>query len=79
MNFKKIIGLFSVVLITILIIYGYMMYRDIFSENTKFSENEVYVYIPTDANYEEVKKLVSPYIKDMDRFEKVAQKKSDSI
>ncbi len=76
MNFKKILGLFSVILITILIIYGYMMYRDIFSDNTKFSENEVYVYIPTEANYEEIKKIVSPYIQDMDRFDKVAQKKS---
>ena len=76
MNLKKIAALASVVLITILIIYGYMMYRDIFSDNTKFSEDQVYVYIPTDANYEAVKQAVSPYIKDMDRFEKVAQKKA---
>ncbi|WP_309640168.1 endolytic transglycosylase MltG [Flavobacterium sp.] len=76
MNFKKIAALASVVLITILIIYGYMMYRDIFADNTKFSEEQVYVYIPTDANYEAVKQAVIPYIKDMDRFEKVAQKKA---
>jgi UPF0755 protein len=57
-------------------IYGYMMYRDIFSDNTKFSEEEVYVYIPTDADYEMVKQTVSPYIKDMERFDKVAQKKA---
>ena len=53
-----------------------MMYRDIFSDNTKFSEEEVYVYIPTDADYEMVKQTVSPFIQDMDRFDKVAQKKS---
>ena len=52
------------------------MYRDIFSDNTRFSENEVYVYVPTDATYDQVKTIVSPYIKDMDRFEKVANKKA---
>jgi len=52
------------------------MYRDIFSDNTRFSENEVYVYVPTEATYDQVKAIVSPYIKDMDRFEKVAIKKA---
>jgi UPF0755 protein len=52
------------------------MYRDIFSDNTRFSENEVYVYVPTDATYDQVKKIVDPYIKDMARFEKVANKKA---
>jgi len=57
-------------------IYGYLLYRDIFSDNTKFEAEEVYVYIPTDANYDEIKQIVMPYIKDMDRFDKVAQKKA---
>ena len=76
MNFKRIAALVSVIVITILMIYGYMMYREIFSDNTNFSENEVYVYIPTDATYDQVKKIVSPYIKDIARFEKVAKKKA---
>ncbi|WP_298224271.1 endolytic transglycosylase MltG [Flavobacterium sp.] len=75
MNFKKIAALFSVVLITGLMIYGYMLYRDIFSSNTKFTTDEVYVLIPTDADYATVKKVISPYIKDMERFDKVAEKK----
>jgi UPF0755 protein len=52
------------------------MYRDIFSDNTKFGESEVFVHIPTDASYDQIKSIISPYIKDMDRFDKVAQKKS---
>ncbi|PWA04166.1 endolytic transglycosylase MltG [Flavobacterium psychrotolerans] len=76
MKFKKIASIFSVVLITGLIVYGYILYRDIFGVNTKFAESEVYVYIPTDANYEEVKKIIAPYIQDMSRFEMVANKKS---
>lgn len=53
-----------------------MLYRDIFASNTNFSTEEVYVLIPTDADYETAKKVISPYIKDMDRFEKVAAKKA---
>lgn len=52
------------------------MYRQIFSTNTSFEKNEVYVYIPTDTEYEGVKKIISPYIKDMEKFETVANKKS---
>ncbi len=76
MNFKKIAALFSVILITGLILYGYLLYRDIFSDNTKFSENETYVHIPTDADYQQIKTILAPYIKNMDRFEKVAEKKA---
>lgn len=57
-------------------IYGYILYRDIFAANTNFKEKQVYIYIPTNANYDEVKNAVSPFIKDMNRFEMVANKKS---
>ncbi len=76
MNFKKIAAIFSVLLITVLIVYGYLLYREIFSDNTNFSEKEQYVHIPTNSDFEDVKKIMTPYIKDMERFEKVAEKKS---
>lgn len=66
----------SVVVISILLIYGYILYRQIFSPNTQFQENEVFVHIPTDATYEQVKTIVAPYVTKMDRFEMVASKKS---
>ena len=58
LSIKKIITLVSVVLIAALLIYGIKLYGDIFSKNTKFSENELYVHIPTDSNYEDVKKII---------------------
>ena len=76
MNFKKIASIFSVVLIAGLIVYGYILYREIFGVNTKFAENQVYVFIPTNANYEDVKKIIAPYVEDVSRFEMVAKKKS---
>jgi UPF0755 protein len=76
LSIKKIITIVSVVLITALLVYGIKLYGDIFSKNTKFSENELYVRIPSDANYEDVKKIIAPYIENMDKFEMVATKRS---
>ena len=76
MNFKKITSIVSVVFIAALLIYGIKLYRDIFSDNTKFTENEFFVHIPSDATYEDVKKIISPFIENMDHFEMVASKRS---
>lgn len=76
MNIKKIITIVAVVLISVLIIYGFILIRQIFADNTKFETNEEYVFVPTDANYEDVKKIVAPYVEDMNRFDVVANKKS---
>lgn len=57
-------------------LYGFILIRQIFANNTQFEDNEVYVFIPTDANYEQVQKIVSPYVEDMGRFDVVAHKKS---
>lgn len=56
-------------------IYGFILLRQIFSANTKFSEKEVYVFIPTDSEYEDVKKIIAPYVENMNRFETVANKR----
>jgi UPF0755 protein len=57
-------------------IYGLLMARQVFAENTKFTQNEVYVYVPTGTNYEEVKNIIAPFVENMDRFEMVANKRS---
>jgi UPF0755 protein len=76
LNLKKIITIVSVVLITGLIVYGFILVRQIFSDNTKFSEKEVYVYVPTGSTYDNVKKIIAPYVQNIDRFEMVANKRS---
>ena len=58
LNLKKIITIGSVVLISALLIYGFILARQIFSDNTKFPQKELYVYVPTGSNYEDVKKLI---------------------
>ena len=75
MNLKKIFTIVSVVLISVLIIYGLIILKQIFSANTKFTEKEVYVYVPTDSKYDDIKKILMPYVENMNRFDLVASKR----
>ncbi len=73
---KKI---FKTVLLIVLLsaaIIGFIIYNQVFSGNTKFSEKEVFVNIPTNSKYEDVKKIIDPYIDNMDKFEFIAKKRS---
>lgn len=76
MSLKKIITITAVAVISVLMIYGFILISRIFSSNTKFEENELYVHVPTGANYSDVKKILEPYIKNFDNFEMVADKRS---
>lgn len=76
MNFKKIISIVAIIVVVVASLYGYMMYKNIFSPNTAFAENEVYVYIPTDADYNQALEIIKPYIKDLEHFVSTAEKKS---
>lgn len=76
MNFKKILVYISLVVVVGASVYGYMIYRNIFSPNTNFVEDEVFVYIPTDADYNLVLEIVSPYVKNLEFFKMTAEKKS---
>jgi UPF0755 protein len=76
LKLKKIITIAAVVVISALMVYGFILIRQIFSENTKFADKEVYVHIPTGSNYEDVKKIIAPYIQNLDRFEMVASKRN---
>ncbi|MBS7233354.1 endolytic transglycosylase MltG [Flavobacterium psychroterrae] len=76
MSIKKIITIAAVAVISVLMIYGFILINKIFSANTKFEEKELYVHVPTGANYTDVKKILEPYIKNFDNFEMVADKRS---
>ncbi len=76
MNIKKILIIFSLVAVVAASVYGYIIYRNIFAPNTNFDQKQVYVYIPTNADYSQVVSIVTPYVKDIERFKMVAEKKS---
>jgi UPF0755 protein len=76
MNFKKYLSYASVLLMLVLLGIGVKIYIDIFTDNTKFSQDELYVYVPTDATYDQVKELVAPFVNNIENFETVAEKRS---
>lgn len=59
-----------------LIAYGYKLYTDIFGSNTNFDKKEISINVPSNSSFEDVKAIIKPYVKDLEKFEMVAQKKS---
>ena len=59
----------------IIIISGGYIINKAFTGNTKFEEEEVYVYVPTDSKYEDVKKILAPYVENQSKIDWVASKR----
>ena len=76
MKIKKIIAILAVVVVTAASVYGYIQYRNIFAANTNFDKKEIYVNIPTDSDFDKVVAIMTPVVKDIERFKMVAEKKS---
>lgn len=76
MEIKKILKYGSVIIITILLAIALKIYIDLFTDNTKFEQEEVFVYIPTNSNYEQVKEIISPLVQRIDNFESIAEKRN---
>ena len=72
MNVKKLFSIIVVAGIVIASIIGTFVYFKAFTANTKFVQDEVFVFIPTDASYDEVKEIVAPLLKDLNKFNFVA-------
>ena len=56
-------------------IISYMVYDALFTPNTSFEQDEVYVYIPTGSSFNDVSNIVAPYLKKESTFEAVAKRK----
>lgn len=67
-KFKKIL----VIGTTLFLLVAVIGYTQLLKSNTKFQEDEVYVYIPSDATYEEAQKIISEYVDDMSSYERFA-------
>lgn len=76
MKLRRIVGIVSLVVVIGATIFGYMIYKDIFTANTAFNEKQVAVYIPSNSSYEDVEKIMTPYIESIERFRMVADKKA---
>jgi UPF0755 protein len=76
LKFRRIVGIVSLIVVIGATIFGYMIYKDIFTANTAFNERQIAVYIPTNSSYTDVEKIMAPYVENMERFRMVADKKA---
>ncbi|GAA4282407.1 endolytic transglycosylase MltG [Gaetbulibacter aestuarii] len=61
-----------------LVVAGYFanfVYRAMIRPNTAFNNEVAYIYIPTDADYQTVRKALEPLLDDIDSFDDLAEKK----
>ena len=58
--------------------FAYVVYSAFFTPNTKFNNEEAYVYIKSDDDFVAVKKTLSPLLEDMETFEQAADRKGYS-
>ncbi|MEZ4802903.1 MAG: endolytic transglycosylase MltG [Gelidibacter sp.] len=75
MYIKKI--LLAIVLIGLVVagVVAYNIYTIMFNSNTAFNNDEAYVFVPTNATYEEVRGQLEPLLKDIGSFDVLAKQK----
>ncbi len=75
MYIKKI--LLAIVLIGLVVagIFAYMVYGTFFTPNTSFNNDKAFVFISSEADFEQVKTSLEPLLEDLDSFESAAERK----
>jgi UPF0755 protein len=56
-------------------IFAYFVYSAMMSPNTKFANDEAYIYVSSNATYDEVRAQLEPLLKDIDAFDALAVRK----
>ena len=73
---KKTFKTVALLVVLLFVIAAFIVYNQVFAGNTKFSSKEIYVNIPSNSKYEDVKKILALYVTDMDKFDFIAKKRS---
>lgn len=75
MYLKKILLAISIIGLILLGIFSYFVYNAVLAPNTNFQEEEIIVYIPTEADFSDVTHKLSPYLSDFQSFVQLAKQK----
>lgn len=75
MYIKKIILAIAIIGMIAAGIFSYYIYNSVFDSNTSFSQKEQVIYIPSEADFSSVLDTLRPYVKDLQSFSLVAEKK----
>jgi UPF0755 protein len=74
-NLKKVVWATAILGLVICGFFAYSIYSAIFSPNTSFANEEAYVFISSEASFNQVKEQLAPLLKDLNSFEAVAERK----
>jgi UPF0755 protein len=75
MYIKKILWAIAVIGLVFAGISGYYIYNAMLAPNTAFNNDEAYIYVPSNANYAEVREQLEPLLLDIDAFDAFANQK----
>ena len=75
MYFKKILLAVALIGLVIAAYFAYYVYSAMLEPNTAFSNKEAYIYISSDATYNNVREDLVPLLKDISTFDALAARK----
>lgn len=75
MYIKKILVAISIIGLAIAAYFAYYVYGVMLKPNTAFNNKEAYVFVPSDADYAEVREQLEPLLLDIDKFDALAEQK----
>ena len=75
MYIKKILWAIALIGIAVAAYFAYFVYSAMFKPNTAFDYNEAYIYIPTNASYNEVRSQLDTLLVDIEKFDALAKQK----
>ena len=74
-NLKKVLVATLLLGLVIMAGFAYYVYNNVFVPNTAFNNDVAHIYIPSNASYNDVLEEVTPFLKDVNTFKAVAEKK----
>lgn len=75
MYIKKLLWAVALIGIVIAAYFAYFVYSAMFRPNTAFVTEKEYIYVPTGANYNEVRSQLEPLLVDIEKFDALARQK----
>jgi UPF0755 protein len=75
MYFKKILFAIALIGLVVCAYFAYFVYNVMLAPNTKFSNEDAYIYVSTNDTYNDVKEQLIPLLNDVETFDALAKRK----
>ncbi|WP_338730897.1 endolytic transglycosylase MltG [Mangrovimonas cancribranchiae] len=75
MYIKRILWAVALIGLIVIAVFSYYVYSVMLKPNTAFNNDEAYIYVSTDATYNQVREQLEPLLIDIDKFDALAKQK----